>query len=237
MVQQLLIWREDKAATDPLTKLAASSKLPQVRVQALWTLEGLSTLADETLLRSLSDGDSNVRRHAVILSESRLAKSPAIAAGVLKLARDADPQVRMQVAYSLGAWNDPLATQALAKLISSPAEPYQAAATLSSLNKQNVGPILSHVLAAGDAAPPAALVEQLLALAAALGNDAAVREAMDLALAPQPQGVQLWQLAALGGLFDVLEKQKNELTDLVRGSAKEQLLATFTQVRQIAAGE
>ncbi len=39
MVQQLLVWRDDKSALGPLGKLAAESERPVCRAQALWTLE------------------------------------------------------------------------------------------------------------------------------------------------------------------------------------------------------
>jgi len=43
------------------------------------------------------------------LAEKLLAKSPELGPEIAKLADDSDPQVQMQVAYSLGEWNDPRA--------------------------------------------------------------------------------------------------------------------------------
>jgi len=91
-------------------------------------------------------------------------------------------------------------------------------------------------LAAENGQPPAALVEQLLTIATALGNDAAVRDAVDAVLTGKGD-VQLWQLAALGGLLDVLERRKVKLDEIAGGSAADALAAIFAQARQIAAGE
>ena len=116
------------------------------------------------------------------------------------------------------------------------ADTYLKAAAISSLNKANIGLVLSRVLAAENGQPPAVLVEQLLTIATALGNDAAVRDAVDAVLAGKGD-VQLWQLAALGGLLDVLERRKVKLDEIAGGSAADALAAIFAQARQIASGE
>ena len=55
MVQQLLVWKPDTAAIEPLRKLAADSTRPAARVQALWTLELLGGLEPAQIARALAD--------------------------------------------------------------------------------------------------------------------------------------------------------------------------------------
>ena len=77
----MLLWQADKAAIEPLVKLAKESKRPQARLHALCTLDGLSqlygegSLPDELLIAAMSDDHPGVRRHAVRLSEPRLDKA------------------------------------------------------------------------------------------------------------------------------------------------------------------
>jgi putative heme-binding domain-containing protein len=234
LAHQVLVWRADKAAAEPLTKIALHADRPQVRLQALCTLDGLDAVTDDLLRQVLSDPHPALRRHGVRLTEPRLAHSAALATAVVALAGDDDPHVRQQVAYSLGFWNDPQAAAALARLLIDD-DPYIRAAAMTSLHNDNVGPALAGALAAESGRQPQ-LVEQLLTVAAALGNDAAVREALDTILQPREK-VELWQLAALGGFLDVLERRKVELATLVGGDARDSLAAVLDEARELAAGE
>jgi putative membrane-bound dehydrogenase-like protein len=91
--QRLIVERQDRGAVEPLRALARSSKLPQGRLHALWTLEGLSALEADDVTRALQDPDARLREHAI-----RLARTPA----VTSLADDPDPRVRFQLALTLG---------------------------------------------------------------------------------------------------------------------------------------
>src|SRR5207247_1818977 len=83
---------------------------------ALSTLDGLGQLSPGAVVKALSDEHAGVRRHAVRLAEQWAAKSPDVASALVKLVEDSDAQVQLQLAYSLGEWNDPAATRALAAL-------------------------------------------------------------------------------------------------------------------------
>ena len=102
------------AAVRPLTELAAKSKFPAVRVQALCALDGLKALTPSVLQAAFADTDAHVRRQAIRLSEAQVGTSPAIQKALLKLVDD--PDVRYQLALSLGEWNDPRAGEALGRL-------------------------------------------------------------------------------------------------------------------------
>jgi putative membrane-bound dehydrogenase-like protein len=237
LAQQMLIWKGDRAAAaPPLMQLVMTSERPQTRLQALCTLDGLGTTPATLFAHALADEHPAVRRHAVRLTEPRLGKSD-LGDAVLKLASDPDPHVRMQVAYSFGVWNDERAAFALADMLLATDDPYLTAAAMSSLNKENAGPVLARVLAVEGREPPPALVEKLFACAMALGNDKAVREGMDAVFAKRPGGVQLWQLAALARFLDELDKRKVELGALIGGTGKDSLNVLLDSARTWARGE
>jgi putative heme-binding domain-containing protein len=133
VVQQMLIWRGDKSARGPLEAMVAECPRAVARLHALCTLDGLKTLSPQVVARALDDRHPGVRRHAVRLSEPFLAANPALGERLTDLAEDLDPQVRMQVAYTLGEWDDPRAGHALGRMALRYADdPYLTAAVVSS---------------------------------------------------------------------------------------------------------
>ncbi|MEQ1854665.1 MAG: PVC-type heme-binding CxxCH protein, partial [Chthoniobacteraceae bacterium] len=112
--QQLLLWRKEDAAIPHLEALAAKSKNPRARLHALCTLDGLSSLKPELVGRALADPHPGVRENALRLAETR--GTPGEIAAATKLVDDADAKVRLQLAFSLGEWNDPRAGAALGRL-------------------------------------------------------------------------------------------------------------------------
>ena len=108
--QRLLVERQDQKAIPALKKLARKGQLPETRVQALWTLEGLrvnnrSGLDDDTLRVALNDKHEEVQVIALKLAESRLrdsSPSPKISVAVEKMIKDPSPRVRFQLALTLG---------------------------------------------------------------------------------------------------------------------------------------
>ena len=109
MAQMMLIWNGDKAAVPHLEKMVTESKRPLARLHALCTLDGLDALKRAVLVKALADAHPGVRRHAVRLCEGRLDKSADLEAALVQLVTDPDAQVRMQLAYTLGEWDDPCA--------------------------------------------------------------------------------------------------------------------------------
>ena len=104
---------------------------------------------------------------------------PAVAAD----ADDPDAQVRQQVAYSLGYWDDPKAAETLGHMaVKNADDPYITAAVLSSLTEKNLPGVLATVLKeAGENGPPPAFVAQLMRMAAATKNDKAQAELLTAA--------------------------------------------------------
>ncbi len=133
MAQQMLLWRADESATALLEKLAVESPRPQARLHALCTLDGMGALREEVAARALQDVHPGVRRHAVRVSERLLDDHPELGEAVAKRIDDDDAQVRLQVAYSLGEWNDACAGWALARMAEGQTgDRYVSAAVMSS---------------------------------------------------------------------------------------------------------
>jgi putative membrane-bound dehydrogenase-like protein len=250
MAQMLLVWKQDKAAVPPLEKLAAEGKRPLARLHALCTLDGLGALEPTPLLRALADVHPGVRRHAVRLCEPQSLRvkpggslPPELGTALVKLVDDADPQVRMQLAYTLGEWDDPQAGRALGQLaVKDAGDRYLSAAVMSSVNAKNLDAVLLSVMAnSRKAAPPSALVENLLRLANALGNRKALTTLLTEVAKPDGGKYASWQFTALAGLLDALDqrsmplaKVRDEGDDETKAAVK-RLAGLFEAARVIVA--
>jgi putative membrane-bound dehydrogenase-like protein len=246
MAQQMLLWRNDKAAVRLLEKQAAESKRPHCRLHALCTLDGLGDLKAAVLLRGLADSHPGVRRHAVRLCEGRFAESPDLGPALLKLVADPDVQVRLQLAYTLGEWDDARAGEGLGLLaVKGGGDRYLLAAILSSVNRKNLDPTLQRVLAAGsgDEGQRAALLGQLLRLANAFGDTGATVTLLNAVATPQEGRFAPWQFAALAELLDTLDQRNSSLAKLRQTddaklqAAVGRLEDLFTAARAIAVDE
>lgn len=235
LVAQQLLERADPRTAELLRAALAGQGTqpigrPQVRFQMLATLAALDdralqdappstpALDDTTLDRALGDPHPGVRRLAVRLAESRLGRRPDVAARLASLADDPDPQVRLQVACSLGAVPSPPAAAALGRLAARDhADPFTVPAVLSSLGADTAGPaFVALVEAAGPAGPPPALAEQFASAAACVG--AATPGAEFIARIGSAPGGEFanWQLAAGVALLEGLASPR---TDAARRAA------------------
>jgi len=132
--QRLLVERQDRSAVFALQEMAQKNALPQARLHALWTLEGLSLMVPETVIAALKDPYPAIREHALRLAEKFPMERPVTDA-VLALKNDPDPRVVFQLSFSLGQFNDPRALVALTDLARDRAgESWFRTAILSSLN-------------------------------------------------------------------------------------------------------
>jgi len=121
---RLLFERQDRAAIEPLEKLAAESKSPLGRMHALYALAGLDALQPAVVLRALDDEQPGVREHAIKLAERVLESSPKgrgsnsaeVREKLLAMTDDEDLRVRYQLAFTLGELKDAARLEALAKL-------------------------------------------------------------------------------------------------------------------------
>jgi hypothetical protein len=146
-----------------------------------------------------------------------------LGSALLKLVEDADAQVRLQLAFSLGEWPDQRAGQALATLaLQHPDDPYLVAAVLSSVTKGNVDQVVSGVLAAltkpgpegAGAACPEQLVQQLLTVATVLGDQRVLGKVIEQVTMPRKGIYAPWQMAALAGILDAWQRRGQPLDQL-----------------------
>lgn len=113
---RLLCERQDPAAVAPLIEVIQGGSTPLGRLHALYALDAQSSLTPATLAKALTDASAGVRRHAIRLAERQAEASPELRAQLLALVDDADPEVRYQLAFTLGELHEPARLQALAQL-------------------------------------------------------------------------------------------------------------------------
>ena len=157
LAQMMLIWKQDKSAVPLLERLVTQSRNPLARLHALCTLDGLNTLGDINptnlvlLKQAQTDSEPGVRRHGVRLSNV-LTTTLMNRAGE----DEHDPRVRLELAYTLGRWDDDghiLGTMA----VNDANDRFVSAAVMSSITKKNLSDVLLTVLKS-EKPKPAALV-------------------------------------------------------------------------------
>jgi putative membrane-bound dehydrogenase-like protein len=227
-IQQGFLWECTNEKGDPnpdvrqqvlplLEETAMESKQPLARLHALHMLAEFGPLPDDVLAKVLRDPHPGVRRHVIRLCEPQLNNLPKGGAEELfKLANDADPQVRLQLAYTLGEWDHPQAGTVLAELaIKNAGDRFISAAVMSSITKRNLGTVLLTVLQRTQkAAPSATLVENLLRLASAMNDDKSLIALLTAVGTPTKDQYEPWQSSALAGLLDALEQRNVSLAKL-----------------------
>lgn len=239
LVHQMLLWRNDKVAVEPLAKLAAESKRPQARLQALAAIDGLiergmGVWPAGSLERAIGDEHPAIRRQAVRIAERQLSSSPELTAAILNLAGDPDLQVRIQVAYTLGELQTPAVADKLASLLlASPADPYLTAAALSSLNKENIEPVIERLLSNNALRASGDVFERLLTVAIGLGSDTALRKTLDAVLTTE-HSVEPWRFQTLATILDALERRNRNVRDYLGPDARRALDVLIGRAREAA---
>jgi putative heme-binding domain-containing protein len=148
LAHQMLVERQSRRAVEPLREIARKSRWPAARVQALCALGSLNGAGPEFLQQTLADACPSVRRHAVRLAEPLLGSSPHLVKVLAGLVSDDDPQVKLQLAYTLGAVRGEGAASSLATLaLASQGDVYLLSGVWSSVNQSNVAPVVRSLLA------------------------------------------------------------------------------------------
>ncbi|MCI0705590.1 MAG: c-type cytochrome [Planctomycetia bacterium] len=214
LAMMMLIWKADAKAKEPLEKMVRESKNSLARMQALCTLGAMSEVSPELLLTALKDSDPAVRQHAVRLTTPLLRHWKTLRDLTDQFATtitDANPEVRLQVAYALGGNLPGFVSGTLAvELWKRGADPYLTAALMSSLNLYNVRWFAEQLIEhSGKAGPPPQLMRDILALTGGIDNDkeSSLRETLALVTKPDAGAFKPWQLAGVLGALDSLERQ------------------------------
>ena len=194
LTAQRLLIEGNARATSPRLAGLTRSKYPPARVHALWTLQGLQSLDESILYSRINDPDPGVRENVIRIAElfPRRAYANRLGNRLLTMISDPSPAVRLQVALTLGTFDEPAAQNSLLHLLVADRNDYWIrAAALSSL--RDPGAAISNVLAqlGGDISP---------------GSTELIRDLADLAVArvDHPAG-QLVEIVT------ALEKSPNQL--------------------------
>jgi len=233
MAHQMLLWRADRAAVEPLEKMVAGCQRALARVHALCVLEGLGSLQPEVAIRALGDEHPGVRRHAVRVSESLLNANPSVGESLLKLEQDDDLHVQMQLAYSLGEWDDPRAGRLLGRLEIRHADDLYITAAVMSSATVHIDEMIAEVTAEpGQIAARAPLITSLMSLAIGLNNHKAIGHVLEAVTTKSPAGFAKWQYEAMAKLLDGLGQRNLSLAKLSAQTAPE-LATAMSQAGQM----
>jgi len=202
--QRLLVESGDKSAAPRLRELALSRQVTEaIRLKALWTMEGLGVLAPNTILPVLEDASPKLRAAALRLGEPFLAASDVpFTERALRHVSDPSPEVRLQLALSLGEAPPPTRAAPLALLLrNAPEAPFLISAAVSSLSGQELS-FLESLLAAREwRESRTGFAEILQALASAVAQAGKSPPLNRLLLIAQGETAPKWQrLALLNGI-------------------------------------
>ncbi|MGI9473664.1 MAG: PVC-type heme-binding CxxCH protein, partial [Rubripirellula sp.] len=130
---RLIYERQDQSVDSQLRSLAMNGQRAQGRLHALYALQGLSLLDETTVIQALRDEHPQVRRHAIRLSE-QFSESQKMFEAIATLASDPSLEVQIQLAFSLGQFDDSRRIATLASLIrNAPSDRWIHAAVQSSI--------------------------------------------------------------------------------------------------------
>ena len=218
--QMLLLWKKDAAAAPLLEKLARESTNPLARLHALCTLDGLGQLQPALVERALVDPLPGVRINALRLAEPR--STPAVIAGAAKLVNDSNPKVLLQLACTLGEWNDPRAGAALGQLaVAQAGNKFLTAAVMSSALPHSLA-LVDAVVAAGGPAL-ASLSEPLINLSLATNQRDSLARLLKPTLTPILGQFTALQIAAFSQFLDTLDRRKATWRALQEAKANDAL--------------
>ena len=226
---QVLLWRADRAALDPLQAMVAHNPNPLARLHALCVLDGLAALTPALVARALGDVHPGVRENALRLAETRF--TPEVLAAAVRLVADADAKVRMQLAFSLGASEAAAAGEALGRLLTAhESDPWMVAAVMSSAT-----PHLRALIAAVASKAGSSLTDTLLTIALGLNDRDALASLLSPILTPAGERYSADQLAAFARLLDQLAQRKSAIVQLRNGVANDPLTRLLGNVATLTA--
>ena len=232
LAQQQILWRQLKDAAPAIERKAVSATLPQARVQALWTLQGLGALTPALLERALQDPHARVRRQAIRLSESFAGEHEELLPRLTALADDADAAVRLQLAYTLGEWKQPAAGDVLARVLQTNDDRFIRAAAMSSA-LPHADTLLAKLGAGGRSDDP------LLIEIATVTQNAKALASLLAAIAKPSAGMGVrQQFSSLALLLDWLQRNNKSLTQLETTEGLKSAIgavdAVFASARKLA---
>ena len=230
---QRLLWeRQDKSVIPQLRQLVVNSPAPLGKLHALWTLSGLEGLDVPTLLAGISDPHPGVREHALRLSDTLAHDSVELQQAILKLSKDPEYRVRLQLAFSLGEIKSAAADAGLVQLaIADAADSDLRTAWLSSILGRE-GKLTEELLITPDFVAASHALSLLVPLASVAGG-AADQHQLSLflnAIADEKVSIA-WQQRLLESLGEGLARQGKSVASILKSS--EIPAATRTSVENL----
>ena len=229
MAQRLLV-RRAPLPTDCVAALEnalRTGRQPLRRLHALCTLDGVAAIRPESLSVATRDWHAGVRRQALRIA----AHCEINVSDLVTMIDDPDAKVRLQLASTLAAFDSPLAGRSLAELGMSSTSPFTTAAVLSSLNRANVGFVLSESLRIVDAETPGkasderratriAFLSEVFVQVVAMGDNRQIAEVVGRATTPRDGNYVDWQRDVLADVLDALKRRswspRRQLDDMRR---------------------
>ncbi len=202
----------------------------------------LRGMRDRTFFGLLTERNAGLRRQGIRVLEKWVNENDQLGPFLLKFLDDSDPQVRLQLACTLGEWKDPRAGKGLGHLLAANSgDRYLMAAALSSVNANNWETMLQGVQESyRNKALPANLIEPLLRLAQGFGNLRGMATLLATLADPGKGQFTPDQFFTLDGLLETLEQKKSSLSKLwnegdddLRSSLKK-LQGIFDVARKVA---
>ena len=245
MAHQWIVSQKRHSTVPDLKRMVSDGNAATARMHALCVLEGLGKVTTKEVLSALADPHPGVRRHAIRISEAFVADSPEIGAKFLGMVNDSDPQVQMQLAYSLGEWNSPEAGVALAQLVlQHDRDAYLRTAILSSTGSHLKTFTTALFKELKGKEPPAESFNALVAMAVAEHDQATLQQIYHV-VGKQTAGktFEPWQFQAVSALLQSLGRRNQSLTQFYQKSNQQlrevldQLKPLFAAARIIAADE
>lgn len=215
--QRLLVQRGDKSCVNDLEHIVSDDTLPQAKLHALYTLDGLDVLSPTIVAVALSDEHFAVRLHGLRLADRRLDKDDGLLNKVVGMIGDPDAAVRLQLALTLGETNSPRATTALAELAGDHLnEDWMQSAILSSVHgsaDRLLGQLLRNH---ADGESPHGLVRPLCAMVGARQNEQRIANLLTTVASLDSKDAAALQRTCLEGLLRGLD-ERPQLLEAAQG--------------------
>ena len=226
VTQRLIVRRKQQAVSERLQALAKGSEQPLARLHSLWTLDGLGAVSASTLEAALADSHAGVRRNAL-----RIASRVVVDANKLAmLVNDPDAKVRLELASTLGAYDDQAASAALANLaLGADGDRYITAAVMGSLSRRNVSAVLAAVVLSGGRESEPVILE-LIGQAVAMGEKESIAHVVELVCSPKGKRPEAMRFEALATILDGLAKRKWPIETLP-STARDRIVETIQAAR------
>lgn len=227
--QQALLWRADPAALPHLEKLARGEN-PLGRLHALWTLQGLGALRPEAVARALSDSHPRIRENALRLAEK--VPAPETLAAACQLAGDPDPKIALQLAFSLGEWDSPMAGEALGILaLRWHTDPFVVSAILSSARPHRRA--LAQTVLSADEAVWRVFGEPLRGTALGFDDRDLLARLLEHSTQSADRRYSATQMSDLTGLFRMLQRRGSSPSALIAIAPRDRLSRTLQQMEPV----